>query len=269
MSGLARFDKYEGLGNDFVVVDARSEGDVPAMQARAWCDRRFGIGGDGVILVLPPLGRGADARMHVINSDGSVPEMCGNGLRCAVLHLARTRNLDRGELTFETGAGLRQASFERSADAGVVLCDMGLVRPGPEVEVEVDGERLSFTRADAGNPHAISFRAITAEDFQRLGPKVSTHSHFEHGANVEFVRWDGALLHVLVWERGAGPTLACGTGACAAVAVACARGVVAGDAPIRVRLPGGELEVRHSPDSGATTMRGPARHVFAGTLGSP
>src|SRR3954447_21034712 len=99
------FHKYEGLGNDFVLVEAEREDAVSPSLARALCDRRFGVGADGVLLILPPTSPGAQARMKVLNADGSVPEMCGNGLRCAVLHLARSRKLEAGDLTFDTGAG--------------------------------------------------------------------------------------------------------------------------------------------------------------------
>src|SRR5689334_15862287 len=109
MRALA-FDKYEGLGNDFVLVEAASEDAVSADAARALCDRRFGIGGDGVLLLLPSAA--ADARMRVVNADGSIPEMCGNGLRCLALHVARTRGVTRAELAIETDAGLRRCSVE-------------------------------------------------------------------------------------------------------------------------------------------------------------
>ena len=106
MKGLA-FHKYEGLGNDFLLVEAEHDDSVSPAQARALCDRRFGVGADGVLLLLPPSSKTAQARMKVLNADGSVPEMCGNGLRCSVLHVARARSQASGELTFETDAGLR------------------------------------------------------------------------------------------------------------------------------------------------------------------
>ena len=266
MAPLAQFDKYEGLGNDFIVVDVPAGG-VPSFDlARALCDRRLGIGADGVIALLPASAAAADGRMRVINADGSVPEMCGNGLRCAVLHIARRRGLDRGELAIETDAGLRRCAFERHGDEGEVLCDMGLVRVEEDVVVDLAGERFSLTRVDAGNPHAVTLRGISSEDFARVGPRLSSSPVFPNGANVEFVHPRAGVLEVLVWERGAGPTLACGTGACAVAAFAYAKGLVSGPGPVRVRLPGGELEIRHDPATLLTSMRGPARRVFAGTL---
>jgi diaminopimelate epimerase len=267
MRRLAPFDKYEGLGNDFVVVEAAHEDEVSADLARALCDRRRGVGGDGVLLLLP--GAGADVRMRVINSDGSVPEMCGNGLRCAVLHVARKQGLDRGELAVATDAGVRTCAFERTGDVAIVTADMGVVRVVGDVVVEVAGERVALTRVDAGNPHAVTFeRRVTQEELVRIGQPLSTAAAFDGGVNVELVqvRGDARGLDVLVWERGAGATLACGTGACAAVAAAVRKGVLAGDGPVSVRLPGGELEVRFDGASGKTTMRGPARRVFAGSL---
>jgi diaminopimelate epimerase len=266
MPPLAQFDKYEGLGNDFIVVDVPAAG-VPSLDlTRALCDRRLGIGADGILAILPATEPGSDARMRVVNADGTIPEMCGNGLRCAVLHLARRRGLDRGELAIETDAGLRRCAFERHGDEGEVLCDMGIVRVEDEVVVDVGGERFALTRVDAGNPHAVALGAISREDFARVGPQLSSSPAFPNGANVEFVHPRAGVLEVLVWERGAGPTLACGTGACAVAAFAYARGLVSGAGPVRVRLPGGELEIRHDPVSQRTSMRGPARRVFAGTL---
>ncbi len=261
---IASFEKLEGLGNDFIVVRASREADVAREWARAVCYRRRGIGGDGVLVMLPPETEGADARMRVINADGSVPEMCGNGLRCAALHLALLRGLSRGELRIETDAGVRSCTFERDGDTALVVADMGLVRVLEDVEVQAAGERVVLTRADAGNPHAVSFRPVTRAEFERLGPALSVAPVFARGTNVEFVSVGTDGLDVLVWERGAGPTLACGTGACAAAAVALAKGLVPARDSILVRLPGGPLEVLFDRATGKTTIRGPARRVFSG-----
>jgi diaminopimelate epimerase len=262
---LVAFEKYEGLGNDFVVVDAASDADVTAATARAWCDRRYGVGADGVLMMLPARANGAQARMRVLNADGSIAEMCGNGLRCAALHLARNRGLDRGEVSVETDAGVRTCAFERSGDFATVVADMGIVRALEDVVVVVDGVRIVLTRADAGNPHAVAFRDTTRAEFESLGPRLSAAPEFSGGMNVEIVRAVDGVLDVLVWERGSGATLACGTGACAVVAVACAKGIVEGE-EARVRLPGGEVLVRHDRASGRTTLRGPARRVFSGRV---
>jgi diaminopimelate epimerase len=263
MASRVAFEKYEGLGNDFLVVEASSDAAVSSADARAWCDRRRGVGGDGVLLLLPPssAGASADARMRVINADGSIPEMCGNGLRCAALHLARQRHAERGELVVETDAGLRSCSFERDGDVAMVLADMGVVRILGDESIPQDGKLIAVTRVDAGNPHAVVFRRIAPGELEAVGAPLSAAS----GANVEFAWQDDAGMAVLVWERGAGATLACGTGACAVVAAASSKGMVAGPV-VRVRLPGGELEVRHDPRTGRTSMRGPARRVFSGLV---
>jgi diaminopimelate epimerase len=262
----ASFEKYEGLGNDFIVLEAAADGDASRDWARVLCDRRRGIGADGVLLMLPSSVEGAAGRMRVINADGSIAEMCGNGLRCAALHLALGRGLERGALLVETDAGAMRCELERTGESAVVVADMGVVRVLGDVDVDVSGERVSLTRVDAGNPHAVAFRAVTREQLERLGPTLAVASVFERGTNVEFARVDGEVLDVLVWERGAGPTLACGTGACAAVAAARAKGVLTSRGPVRVRLPGGELEVRFDGATGRTSIRGPARRVFQGTL---
>jgi len=255
------FDKYEGLGNDFIVVAAHDESTVDAAFARRVCDRHFGVGADGVLLVLPPRDATRAARMKVINADGSVPEMCGNGLRCVALHLARARRLDRGELHIETGAGDR--ACEIAGDQ--VTVDMGLVTVVGPRELVVDGEMVASTLADAGNPHAILFGDFSRERVERLGPQIATHVAFAAGTNVEFARVAGGGIDLVVWERGVGITLACGTGACATAAVACSAELVPYDQAVDVRLPGGTLFVTIEQATGRAIMRGPARHVFRGS----
>jgi diaminopimelate epimerase len=269
MAARVAFEKYEGLGNDFLVVEAPSDAAVSPADARAWCDRRRGVGGDGVLLLLPPSPAGgpADGRMRVINADGSIAEMCGNGLRCAALHFARQRHFDRGELAIETDAGVRSCAFERHGDVATVLADMGVVRVLGDESLLHDGRAVTVTRVDAGNPHAVVFRRIAPGELEALGSPLSAAS----GANVEFTWPHDGAMEVLVWERGAGATLACGTGACAVVAAASSKGLVDGEV-VRVRLPGGELDVRYDARTGRTSMRGPARRVFSGLVervGSP
>ncbi len=259
------FHKYEGLGNDFVLVEADQESAVGAEQARTLCDRRFGIGADGVLLLLPATSRNAVARMKVINADGSVPEMCGNGLRCAVLHLARKRSQVAGEVTFDTDAGLRPCVIDDRDGRGLVTVDMGVVHVGGELSLEVESERWDFALADAGNPHAITSRPATRAVIDVVGPRVATHARFPGGTNVEFATFGKGTVDLVVWERGVGVTLACGTGACATVAVGVAKGLVAKGEETKVQLPGGVLYVTIL-DDGRAIMRGPARHVFSGAL---
>jgi diaminopimelate epimerase len=261
MRGVA-FAKYEGTGNDFVVIDSAHDDAVSVEDARSLCDRRRGVGADGVLLVLPPRTSGAAARMRVLNADGSIPEMCGNGLRCVALHVARARGVVRGELAFDTDSGLRRCDVERSGDAeAMVTVDMGVVRVTGESEI--DG--VVFTLADAGNPHAVAFGRYDAADVARIGPRVATHASFPRGTNVELaeVGAAGGRIALAVWERGVGITQACGTGACATVAAAIARGLVPRGEAVVVSVPGGELRVSIDA-AGAAVMRGPARRVFEG-----
>jgi diaminopimelate epimerase len=260
------FHKYEGLGNDFVLVEAEHEDAVTPELARALCDRRFGVGGDGVLLVLPPSSPGARARMRVLNADGSVPEMCGNGLRCAVLHVARARRQDAGEVTVDTDAGVRPCVIDDREGRGLVTVDMGVVRVIGDVRLDVGTggpDEWELTLADAGNPHAITTRAATRAVIDAVGPRVATHAHFAAGTNVEFATFRKGAIDLVVWERGVGVTLACGTGACASAAVGVAKGLVAPGEEIAVNLPGGVLFVTIVED-GRAIMRGPARHVFSG-----
>jgi diaminopimelate epimerase len=265
------FHKYEGLGNDFVLVEAEREDAVSPELARALCDRRLGVGADGVLLLLPPTSSGAQARMKVLNADGSVPEMCGNGLRCAVLHLARSRKQEAGEVTFDTGAGLRPCTIEDHLGRGLVTVDMGVVKVTGDVHLDVGDAGASdvweLSLADAGNPHAITTRPASRAVIDTVGPRIATHPRFAAGTNVEFAVFRRGEVELVVWERGVGITHACGTGACATVAVGVARGLVEVGEEISVHLPGGVLAVTIQKD-GRAIMRGPARHVFSGQVSS-
>jgi len=262
-----KFVKYEGLGNDFILVEAQDESFVSPDRATQLCDRRFGVGGDGVLLVLPPRAAENAARMRVLNADGSVPEMCGNGVRCVAIHLARARGLGSGTVRIETDAGERACQVEDASGEGMVTVDMGPVRVLGDRALDVGGRRVTVCAADAGNPHAVLFGAFARGDVEHLGPGLATHAAFARGTNVEFACAVGDGIDLVVWERGVGVTLACGTGACATVAVACDKGLVPRGRPIAVRLPGGRLDVTIDA-AGRATMRGPARRVFAGETAS-
>jgi diaminopimelate epimerase len=266
------FFKYHGLGNDFVVLDRRATGqDLTAAESRALCDRHFGIGADGVLTVLPA--QGAAARMVVHNADGSVPEMCGNGIRCVAKYLA---DADRGRpasLEIATGAGVLACELEWAPE-GVsrVTVAMGpaalearsLPHGGPFVQRPLEG--FSATAVSMGNPHLVLLDAPHAVA-ARLGPELEHHPLFPERTNVEFVqRAAGGGLEVVVWERGVGLTLACGTGACASVVAAVLAGSCPADAWVPVRLPGGTLEIRVRAGLGQVWLRGEARRVFQGSL---
>jgi diaminopimelate epimerase len=273
MSGVA-FEKWEGLGNDFVLVeeDASAWSDE---RVRAVCDRRRGVGADGVLFV----GRGGEGRpprMIVRNADGSRPEMCGNGIRCVAGYLAAHGGF-QGAITIESDAGPRRCevrdvrqSLPRGAHADFeVAVEMGAARVEGTLVMVIEGRTHAFTRGDVGNPHAITFEPYDDAAIDRVGPRVATFP--PGGTNVEFcrlVRGERPRVDVVVWERGVGRTLACGTGACAVASAACAAGYFAYGAEVPVRLPGGELSITVTKGSFATIMRGPARRVFTGNLES-
>jgi diaminopimelate epimerase len=253
-----RFWKVHGLGNDFVVVEG-----PPLMapdRAIRLCDRRRGIGGDGVLTVLPARDGGA-AYMHIYNSDGSVAAMCGNGIRCVARHLAETRGLD-GEMVIETDSGPRTCTVHRGP-GGVdsVTVDMGRARVEGTQEFEVGAELVRALRVSMGNPHAVILDGPGAGRAATLGPAIE--ARVPGGVNVGFGRAAGSSIDLVVWERGAGLTEACGTGACAAAVAALHEGRLDGTGPVTVRLPGGDLEITVGPDL-SVLMKGPAERVFSG-----
>ena len=267
--------KYEGLGNDFVVLDRRASGeDLSADASRSLCDRRRGVGADGVLVLLPSAR--AAVRMVVHNADGSVAEMCGNGLRCVVKHLL-DREPGRDALEVETGAGVLPARVRRERGEVVeVEVELGPARlqaphlppgpgGGPFVAAPVAGVGWPGTAVSMGNPHLVLLGA-PPEVVRAHGPRLEHLPGFPERTNVEAVTRSTEGLAVSVWERGAGLTDACGTGAAAAVAAAVVAGWVPADAFVPVDLPGGRLAVRVSRDLQRTTLRGPARFVFRAEL---
>jgi len=261
-----RFAKYEGLGNDFLIVDATDEALLDRGRVAKLCDRHFGVGGDGVLLVLPPTSLGARATMVVLNADGSRPEMCGNGLRCVALHLALLDRADGVSFIVDTDAGPRLVAVERADTLGSVSVSMGRGLPEGELAHVFGGSSLAFSRVSMGNPHAVTFNAGLDESaLDELGPELS--ATFPQGSNIELATTLGErTLDLLVWERGVGRTLACGTGACAVVVAAARQGRVPFDSEIEVRLPGGPLHITVARETLDVTMRGPARRVFSGEV---
>lgn len=274
------FTKYHGLGNDFILIDNRhsSEPVITAEQAVEMCDRHFGIGADGVIFALPAQ-NGTDYTMRIFNSDGSEPEMCGNGIRCLAKFIADLEGSDaKTEYRIHTGAGV--IITELRSD-GQVKVDMGVPRllaaeilttlAAPDakvidVPIEVADKSWSVTCVSMGNPHCITFvEDVSAIALETVGPQFEHHQAFPQRTNTEFIqviRQD--YVKMRVWERGAGVTLACGTGACAAVVA----GVLTGkcDRTTAVELPGGVLEIEWSEVSGRIYMTGPAQRVFTGLI---
>jgi diaminopimelate epimerase len=272
-----QFVKYQGLGNDFILVDNRasSEPIVTPEQAEKLCDRHFGIGGDGVIFALPGQ-NGTDYTMRIYNSDGSEPEMCGNGIRCMARFIADLEGSSAKEsYTIHTLAGLITPKL--NAD-GQVTVDMGKPRLtaaeipttlGAEqvvnLPLEVAGQTWQVTCVSMGNPHCITFvDDVQAIDLEKIGPLFEHHTVFPQRTNTEFievVRPD--YLKMRVWERGAGITLACGTGACASLVAAVLNGK--SDRKATIELPGGPLLIEWAADD-RIFMTGPADRVFAGNV---
>lgn len=262
------FGKYEGAGNDFLLVEVESEASVSPADAIKLCDRHYGVGGDGVLLVLPALNGGRRARMVVLNADGSRPEMCGNGLRCVALLLAEKDGVERTEYVLETDAGDRLARVERNGAGASVTLGMGQGKLGGTRTFEVKGVPAEFADVSMGNPHAIAFvEGVTEQEIDLFGPEISRQT--PGGTNVEVVSpRAGGGFKVLVWERGVGRTLACGTGAAAVAVAAATSGRAPFDRPMTVELPGGLLSLTVAKDSLDVTLEGPARHVFSGQVGA-
>jgi diaminopimelate epimerase len=285
-----RFAKYHGLGNDFLVVDLRNErgDDAAAAQdpavVRALCDRQFGVGGDGVLAVLPGSGD-SDARMRVLNADGSEAEMCGNGIRCVAKELFDRGGVRKERIAIDTGAGRLVCAIDAKDNiAQSVTVEMGPPRltfaeipmTGPanerciEQPLEIPGHTTrTFTAVSMGNPHAITFVG-KGEPYAlatTVGPLVENHARFPKRTNAEFAHVISPReIDLVVWERGSGLTLACGTGACATVVAAILTGRAQEDTDVAVHLPGGTLAITVLPGMTNVLMRGPALHVFDGEL---
>ena len=281
---MLQFSKYQGLGNDFLLLDGRSliDGEdafgLTPEAIQRLCDRRFGVGGDGVILALPPR-EGGELRMRIFNADGSEPEMCGNGIRCLARFLADSDGDDPGRSwQIETLAGRIVPQLQ--AD-GRIRVDMGppflepaaiptLLEVGPaglpQGDLAIAGQILAVAAVGMGNPHVvIPVVDLEGIDLELLGAALELHPVFPARTNVHFVQ----VLHpghlvMRVWERGAGPTLACGTGACATLVACHLLGL--SERGARLDLPGGPLEISWDQASDHLFMTGPAQAVFDGVV---
>lgn len=270
------FAKYHGLGNDYLVVDGREKGlDVTAAFVRRVCDRNRGVGGDGILLRAAEAADGSFA-LRILNPDGSEAEKSGNGLRIFARFLwdlgevseapfiVRTAGGDVTCQVLERGLRVRVEMGQVSFDSAVIPVE-GARRDVLEEEIEVDGERLTYSAATVGNPHCVIFRdALAKEDIVRLGPMIENAPRFPNRTNVQFAKViDRATLAIEIWERGAGHTLASGSSSCAAAAVAQRLGYC--DARIAVVMPGGTLDVEIAAD-GRITQTGPVVHVAEGRI---
>ncbi|MEM8718658.1 MAG: diaminopimelate epimerase [Cyanobacteria bacterium P01_G01_bin.39] len=276
---MIEFSKYQGLGNDFILIDNRhaAEPIITPEQAVAMCDRHFGIGGDGVIFALPGTDD-TDYTMRIFNSDGSEPEMCGNGIRCLakfIFDLEGNSEINKS-YKIQTLAGVMVPRLETGNEVTVDMGEPELLGSkipttleGVEGKVvaqplEVDSESWSVTTVSMGNPHCITFVEDSEKiPLEKIGPLFEHHPVFPQRTNMEFIQVvKPDYIKMRVWERGAGITLACGTGACASV--------VAGvlnqkcDRNCTVELPGGCLQINWSAADNHVYMTGPATEVFEG-----
>jgi len=260
-----------GLGNDMIVIDSLSSGFMPdAQQAEKLCRRRFGVGADQVLVLLPS--DRADFMMKIMNADGSEVEMCGNGIRCLAMYIHDRGISQKNPLEIETLAGVIRPEVK----GGLVRVDMG----EPEFEaakvpvrgkgrikdamMEVEGEQIRVSALSMGNPHCvIRVDDVDAVPLERLGPAIEHHPWFPKRTNAEFVQIMARdKIKVRVWERGSGATLACGTGACAAAVAMADLGLA--DYDVTVELPGGGLEIEWKQETNRVFMTGPAVEVFTG-----
>ena len=267
-SGAMKFVKMHGISNDYIFADTFTQpGPADPAAASVFLSKpHTGVGADGLILIEPA--EGADARMRIYNADGSEAQICGNGLRCVARYLYDSGLCRKERMRVLTGAGLREVRlFLEGGEVVSVTADMGAPRSVERgVTLEAAGRRLTFTRVSMGNPHAVTFDEPAAgPEFYTLGPAFERHPAFPERANIEFTQTLAPdRIRVRVWERGSGETMACGSGACAALVAAAAEGRTGRRA--RVELPGGALSIEWREEDGHVLMTGPATPVFRGEV---
>ena len=276
---LIKFSKYHGCGNDFICVDARSANIDLVAFAKKWCVRGFSVGADGILaLDSSPM---ADFKMTVVNADGSIPEMCGNGLRCFVAYLVHQQLLDSTECLIETDAGILSVTINESNKEVVNMSvQMGQAKLGSNLptsdfkfetsnviqHITVDSVDYSVVLVSMGNPHAVIFvDDVDSFPVGVVGPFIEQHPCFPNRVNVEFIQMNAnGSIRMRVWERGVGETYACGTGACAVVVATSQKKLVA--KPTTVILNGGELLIDYDSQSNEVIMTGPAELVYESSL---
>jgi diaminopimelate epimerase len=256
----------QGAGNDFVVLDAtRAPFALTREQLQRLADRHFGVGCDQVLVVEPPAGAGADFRYRIFNADGGEVEQCGNGARCFVKFVHAKGLTAKREIRVQTLGGMIAPRLEEDGEVSV---DMGPPRlESPLVQpLEVDGARVELAILSMGNPHAVQLVAdVEAAPVTTQGPLLEHHARFPQRVNAGYMQvLERHGIKLRVWERGAGETLACGTGACAAAVAGIARGLL--DSPVRVHARGGTLTVAWAGGDNAVWMKGPAKTVFEGAI---
>ena len=267
-----RFEKWQALGNDYVIVERDAlPWELTAERITSICTPHFGVGSDGILLLSRPADRDVVAELRIFNPDGSEAELSGNGAREAALYLRRSGWADADEFDIATAAGIVRPRITGPETVAMELGRAALrsddYPDGPDDgtgELEVDGRRWRFQHVNVGNPQCVIDAGDEVEevDLSRVGRRVETHELFPNRTNVSFVRFDGAAVRARIFERGAGETLASGTGASGAAVAARLRGA---EGPVSVRMDGGELTVEVSGELDVTLI-GTARPVYEGEL---
>lgn len=275
-----KFTKMQGIGNDYVYVNCFEETvSDPEKTSMIVSDRHFGIGSDGLVLIMPS--DKADFRMRMFNADGSEGNMCGNATRCIGKFVYDNRLTDKTNITLETKSGIKKLTlFPENGKVKTVLVDMGkaILKPAdiPMTDsgdtfvnkpISVSGRDVNITAVSMGNPHAVTYvDDVDGLELEKIGPDFENHPMFPERVNTEFVKvLDDHTIQMRVWERGSGETWACGTGACASAVASVLNGYFGHDTEITVKLRGGDLYITYKSD-GTVLMRGPAETVFTGEI---
>lgn len=272
--------KMQGIGNDYVYVNCFEETVAdPERVSEIISDRHFGIGADGLVLIMPS--DKADFRMRMFNADGSEGNMCGNATRCIGKFVYDNHLTDKTNITLETRSGIKKLTlYPENGKVKTVLVDMGkaVLKPADipmnvsgdtfiNKPITVDGKEVFITAVSMGNPHAVTYvDDVDSLELEKIGPSFENHPLFPERVNTEFIKiLDESTMQMRVWERGSGETWACGTGACAATAASVLNGYFPHDKEITVKLRGGDLFITYKSD-GTVLMRGPAETVFTGEI---
>lgn len=275
-----KFTKMQGIGNDYVYVNCFEETVAdPERVSEIISDRHFGIGADGLVLIMPS--DKADFRMRMFNADGSEGNMCGNATRCIGKFVYDNHLTDKTSITLETRSGIKKLTlYPENGRVKTVLVDMGkaVLKPADipmnvsgdtfiNKPITVDGKEVFITAVSMGNPHAVTYvDDVDSLELEKIGPSFENHPLFPERVNTEFIKiLDENTMQMRVWERGSGETWACGTGACAATAASVLNGYFPHDKEITVKLRGGDLFITYKSD-GTVLMRGPAETVFTGEI---
>lgn len=275
-----KFTKMHGIGNDYVYINCFEENvEDPSRVSEIISDRHFGIGSDGLVLIMPS--EKADFRMRMFNADGSEGNMCGNATRCIGKYVYDNKMTDKTEITLETRSGIKKLTlFPENGKVKTVLVDMGkaILKPSDipmtaegesfvNKPITVDGREVNVTAVSMGNPHAVTFvKDVDVLELEKIGPGFENNIMFPERVNTEFVKvLDDHTFQMRVWERGSGETWACGTGACASAVACVLNGFFSYDMEITAKLRGGDLYLTYRSD-GTVLMRGPAETVFTGEI---